>query len=110
VKNPTVLAVRSGDNKAEAKIAGVKRRMRRRNALQSPRHAGAQFLASNWVLYHPGPEGLPLAVSEWLTYHVDRVNPVLAWPPGKQTAKDAAAPVLAGTLVRRRPASAGRRA
>ena len=98
IKNPQVLRLKSGDNKAEANFGGVKRRMKRRNAFQNPKHAGAQFLASNWDLKHPGPEGLARAVQSWLAAHVDKVDPAVAWSAGVQTAKDAAEPLLSTPL------------
>ena len=67
---------------------------------QTPKHAGAQFLASNWVLQHPGPNGLALAVQAWLKAHVDKVDPAIAWSPGAQTKKDAAKLVSSATLKR----------
>ena len=102
VKNPRKVGVRAGDNLIEAKFGAVKRKIRRRNGLQNPKNAGAQFLTASWLGLHPGPEGVGKALRAWLLAKVDETDPKLAWSPGKARDKDAATPVAP---VKKRPAA-----
>ena len=98
------LRVQGGDNLQEANFGGVKNQLRRRNALRGSRHAGAQFLASAWLLHSPGLEGVGKAVRMFLSEVVDRQDPRTYWQNRRQSAKDSAAPV-APQKMRKRPAA-----
>ena len=73
------LRVQGGDNLQEANLGGVKQQLCRRNPMRKTRHAGAQFLASAWLLHSPGLEGVGRAVRLFLSDVVDRQDPRTYW-------------------------------
>ena len=101
------LRLQGGDNLVEANFGGVKRQLRRRNALNNPRHPGAHFLASAWLLHSPGLKGVGAGVARWLRHVVDREDPTTAWRFRTPREKDRAKPVRAGRTSKAKATAKG---
>ena len=88
------LRLKGGDNRLEASFGAVKRGLRRKNALQNSRHAGANFFAAAYLRHSPGLAGVGKAVRHWLSTVVGKADPYKAWVVSKADPFDEPAPAL----------------